>query len=187
MIYIGCGGCGKDTVAFLMPQNAYFVDDNKTGTFEGYPIICNVDEFIERYRKMAVKPKVYNSVGSEGDNAIRNNIYEKLKGAGIKTSPLLLSSFISRNVIIGDNVLTGIGSQIHHDCRIGESVVISPGAIILGGVTIGRNAFIGAGAVIKQDLTIGENAVVGMCSCILHDVPANSIYAGNPARLIRKG
>lgn len=184
-IYIGAGGMFRDIAAFLCPQNAFLVDDNKKGYFEGYPIICNIDGFIKRYRGMKVKPKVYLSIGSEGDNTIRNKIYEKLKRAGVKTSPLLLSSFISKNVIIGDNVLTGIGSQIHHDCRIGESTVISPGAIVLGGVTIKNNAFIGAGAVIKQDLTIGKGSVIGMCSCVLHDIKDGEIWAGNPARFIK--
>ena len=187
-ILIGAGGNAKDVLSFLFSNDIYFVDDFKTGEFMDYPIIGTIDEFIERYRKMDVKPEVYNCIGSEGDNLIRNRIYEKLKGAGVKTSPLLLSpQYISRNVTIGENVLIGLNAQIHHDCRIGESTVISPGAIILGGVTIKVNAFIGAGAIIRQHLTIGEGAVIGMGSIVLHDIEPNSVYVGNPARLLRKG
>lgn len=35
-------------------------------------------------------------------------------------------------------------------------------------------------------ITIGENAVVGARSVVTHDVPANTVVVGNPARLIRK-
>lgn len=184
-IYIGSGGLFRDIAAFLCLKNTFLVDDNKIGTFEGYSIVGTVDEFIKQYHAMIVKPNVFNSIGSDRDNRIRNQMYEKLQKAGIKTRPLILASFVSKNVTIGDNVLIGIGAQIHHDCVIKESVVISPGAIVLGGVTIKNNAFIGAGAVIKQDLTIGKNSVIGMCSCVLNNIGDNEIWAGNPARFIK--
>ena len=33
-------------------------------------------------------------------------------------------------------------------------------------------------------VTVGENSIVGAGSVVTRDVPADSIYAGNPARLI---
>ena len=53
-------------------------------------------------------------------------------------------------------------------------------------VRICRNAWIGAGATILPGVTIGENAVVGAASVVTHDVPADTMVAGNPARIIRK-
>jgi acetyltransferase-like isoleucine patch superfamily enzyme len=35
-------------------------------------------------------------------------------------------------------------------------------------------------------ITIGENAIIGAGSMVLKDIPANTIWAGNPARLIKK-
>lgn len=49
---------------------------------------------------------------------------------------------------------------------------------------IGDNVVIYAGAVICGSVKIGDNAVIGANSTVLHDVEANSIYAGNPARKI---
>ena len=46
-------------------------------------------------------------------------------------------------------------------------------------------ASIGSGAVILSRVVIGENAIVGAGSVVTHDVPANCVVAGNPARVLR--
>jgi acetyltransferase-like isoleucine patch superfamily enzyme len=54
------------------------------------------------------------------------------------------------------------------DTHIGEFCVIGVGAIVMGGVRIGDEVVVGAGAVVT------------------HDVPSNSMVAGNPARIIAR-
>lgn len=46
-------------------------------------------------------------------------------------------------------------------------------------------ASIGSGSTILSNVTIGENAIVGAGSMVTRDVPANTIVAGNPARILR--
>jgi acetyltransferase-like isoleucine patch superfamily enzyme len=53
-------------------------------------------------------------------------------------------------------------------------------------VTIGARAFIGMEAVILKGVTVGEEAVIGARSVVARSVPAGEIWAGNPARFIRK-
>lgn len=53
-------------------------------------------------------------------------------------------------------------------------------------ITIHRRAWIGAGAIVLPGITIGENAIVGAGSIVTHDVPADTIVAGNPARPVRR-
>jgi acetyltransferase-like isoleucine patch superfamily enzyme len=50
---------------------------------------------------------------------------------------------------------------------------------------IKKGASIGSGATILSNVTIGENAIVGAGSVVTKDVPANTIVAGNPSRVLR--
>lgn len=52
-------------------------------------------------------------------------------------------------------------------------------------ITIGGHAFVGARAFVLPGVTIGERAVIGACSLVTKDVPADTIAAGNPARVIK--
>jgi acetyltransferase-like isoleucine patch superfamily enzyme len=48
-----------------------------------------------------------------------------------------------------------------------------------------KGASIGSGATILANVTIGENALVGAGSVVTKDVPADTVVAGNPARVLR--
>jgi maltose O-acetyltransferase len=53
-------------------------------------------------------------------------------------------------------------------------------------IRIGSKVWIGAGAIILPDVTIGDEAVIGAGSVVTRDVPAQTLVAGNPARVIRR-
>ena len=46
-----------------------------------------------------------------------------------------------------------------------------------------KGATIGAGSVILPGITIGSHAMVGAGSVVTKDIPANTLWYGNPARL----
>ena len=52
-------------------------------------------------------------------------------------------------------------------------------------VTIGNSVWIGGNVTILPGVTIGDNCTIGAGSVVTHDIPANSIAAGNPARVIK--
>lgn len=52
-------------------------------------------------------------------------------------------------------------------------------------VVIGDNCWIGENSRIQKGVTIGDNSIVAACSVVTKDVPANSIAAGNPARIVK--
>ena len=85
-------------------------------------------------------------------------------------------------ITLEDDVRIAANVQLisnNHDLANRDIITCKP-------VRICRNAWIGAGATILPGVTIGENAVVGAASVVTHDVPADTMVAGNPARIIRK-
>lgn len=51
---------------------------------------------------------------------------------------------------------------------------------------IGNNVWIGANAVILHGVTIGDNSIIGANSVVNKNVKPNSVYAGSPAKFIKK-
>ncbi len=190
-IILGCGGNAIDLLSFKkLDGSIFFVDDNKQGRFMGCDIIGTIGDLCNGRIKIDLFPgerlQILNCVGSVGDNRARNQIYEKVTRAGYKISPLIFSpQYISGNVVVGENALIGLNSQIHHDCNIGDHCVISPGSILCGDVVLRENVFVGAGSTIIQNVTIGRNTVIGAGSVVIKDCEPGSVYAGNPAKRIK--
>ena len=55
-----------------------------------------------------------------------------------------------------------------------------------GRVVIGKGVFIGMNTLIVNAVNIGDGAVIGAGSIENRDIPAGEIWAGNPARFIKK-
>lgn len=53
-------------------------------------------------------------------------------------------------------------------------------------IKVSKGSWIGARSIILKGVTLGEGAVVGAGSVVIKDVPAWTIVAGNPARIIRE-
>jgi acetyltransferase-like isoleucine patch superfamily enzyme len=92
-------------------------------------------------------------------------------------------------VVIGEHAFIGGSCDIYdtdfHQLDA-ESRIRNEGPIGHGPVLIGPKAFIGGGTMILKNVTIGEGAVVGARSLVTRSIPAYEIWAGCPARFIRK-
>jgi acetyltransferase-like isoleucine patch superfamily enzyme len=96
----------------------------------------------------------------------------------------------ARRITIGDHCLISAGVRIHDNDGHPLDAVRRVAGEMIGPdearpVTIEEGAWIGAEAAILKGVTIGRNAVVGTGAVVTHDVPANSVAAGNPAQLVR--
>ena len=91
---------------------------------------------------------------------------------------------ICEEVIIGNDVgLSPEVSIITHGYWLS---VLEGFPAKFAGVKINNGVIVGYRSVILMGVTIGKNAVVGACSVVTRDIEENSIYAGNPAKFIRK-
>ncbi len=109
-----------------------------------------------------------------------------------------------RNLRFGRNVF------VNHGCTamdlggidIGDDVMIAPTVQLISSghpldpairrsqittapVRIGRGVWIAAGATVLQGVTVGEDAVIAAGAVVTHDVPARTLVAGVPARVVR--
>jgi acetyltransferase-like isoleucine patch superfamily enzyme len=91
-------------------------------------------------------------------------------------------------VEIGDHVMIANGCFVTDaDHRFDDTTVPVPwqGFTPKGPTRIGDNVWLGAGVVVTGGVSIGERAVIGANSVVTRDVPARTIAAGVPARVIR--
>lgn len=129
-----------------------------------------------------------------------------LIGRGNKT---VLRTIDNGRIVIGDNLrMSNTVIVAFDEVKIGNDVMIGGGVTIWDSdfhsldyktriyspfddikkskIIIDDGAFIGAGAYILKGVHIGERAIIGAGAVVSCDVPADEVWAGNPAKCIRK-
>lgn len=98
-------------------------------------------------------------------------------------------TFICEGVTVEDNVFVGHGVTFINDsyprATTADGGMQTEADWKVETTVVKKGASIGSGATILSKVTIGENAIIGAGSVVTKDVPANSIVAGNPARVLR--
>ncbi len=98
-------------------------------------------------------------------------------------------SFVCEGVEIEDEVFIGHGVMFINDryprATNPDGSLQTEANWTVERTVIKKGASVGSGATILSHVTVGENAIVGAGSVVTKDVPAHSVVAGNPARVIR--
>ena len=95
------------------------------------------------------------------------------------------------SVIIGDYVLLGGGVKIYdtdfHSLDYNKRICLDGDDDRKSAPVVVKNgAFVGAGSIVLKGVTIGEKSIIGAGSVVAKSVPDGEIWAGNPAKFIRK-
>ncbi|MBP5274545.1 MAG: sugar O-acetyltransferase [Abditibacteriota bacterium] len=126
-------------------------------------------------------------------------------GENCYIEPPFYANWGGKNLHFGNVVYCNFGCKFVDDTHIyiGDYTKLGPGVVLATGghpilpelrekslqynfpVRIGRCCWLGAGVIVVPGVTIGDNCVIGAGSVVIRDVPAGSVAAGNPCRVIR--
>jgi len=144
--------------------------------------------------KVGTGVRIFNFVNAYGctidDNTKVGAFVEIQKGATIgKNCKISSHTFICEGVHIEDNCFVGHGVMFTNDlfprATNPDGSPQSEADWKLVETFIKKGASIGSNATILCGVTIGENALVGAGAMVTKDVPANTVMAGNPAKIIK--
>ena len=145
--------------------------------------------------QLGVDVKIYDFVNlygcKIGDNSKIGTFVEIQKGAVIGNNCKVSShTFICEGVTIEDGVFVGHNVTFINDryprstSESGELQTEDDWVCVP--TLIKQGASIGSSATLLCGVTVGENAIVGAGSVVTKNVPANSVVAGNPARIMKQ-
>ncbi len=135
--------------------------------------------------------KFINMYGCEvGDETKIGAFVEIQKNAVIgRRCKISSHTFVCEGVTIEDNVFIGHSVTFINDsyprATTAEGELQTEKDWRVEKTLIKKGASIGSGSTILSNVVVGENAIVGAGSVVTRDVPANTIVAGNPAKILR--
>ncbi|UCD43669.1 MAG: sugar O-acetyltransferase [Chloroflexota bacterium] len=166
---------------------------------------CLDPELIAERQKVKGLLRLYNLTEEEPERqAILQQMLGQIGRNSIVESPFFC--VYGQNIYIGDHVYLNVLCTIldNNEVHIGDHVMIGPSVQIYTAahllqaeariqgwevakpIVIEDNVWLGGGAILLPGVRIGRNAVVGAGAVVTRSVSANSVVAGNPARVIRE-
>ena len=107
---------------------------------------------------------------------------------GISSSAIICHHSISigKHVKLGGNVAI-YDTDFHSlDLSFRMDKELDKEGTISKPVVIEDNVFVGAHSTILKGVVIGKGSIIGACSVVTKSIPENEIWAGNPARFIKR-
>lgn len=134
-------------------------------------------------------------------------LFSELTGKPVDASFGLFPPFYTdcgKNITVGKNVFINSGCRFQDQggITIGDGALIGHNAVLAtlnhdfsperrtsmhpAPVVIGKNVWLGASVTVVPGVTIGDNAVIAAGAVVTKDVPAGTIAAGVPAKVLRE-
>ncbi len=132
-------------------------------------------------------------VGGGGEQGRTDMGYGSYIQVGSNATLRIGNTFINREVkiicnksiTIGDGCIVAMGTVIR-DNDGGNHKILAEGYENAKPVTIGNHVWLGENVMVLKGVTIGEGAIVAASSLVTKDVPAHTLVAGSPAKVIRE-
>ncbi|MGB2897393.1 MAG: sugar O-acetyltransferase [Anaerolineales bacterium] len=130
-------------------------------------------------------------LGHLGHNSIIESPFHCVYGQNIHIGDhvylnVLCTILDCAGVHIGDHVMVGPAVQIYTAAHLLQAEGRNQGFEVAKPIVIDDNVWIGGGAILLPGVTIGRNAVVGAGAVVPKSVAANTVVAGNPAKVVRE-
>ncbi|SDW45772.1 Hexapeptide repeat of succinyl-transferase [Lutibacter oricola] len=169
-------------------QLKYFKVSYSSFTINGFMAIRNYGELKLGENLIVNSGKNNNPIG--GDVITRFIVKEQGKliigdNVGISNSTI----FCENSIKIDEGVYIGGSCKIWDtdfhslDSKLRGTINDLPNTLP---VYIKKNAFIGANSIVLKGVVIGENSIVGAGSVVTKSIPSGEVWAGNPAKFIKK-
>ena len=195
-------GCDEDINMMKIDELLAYFDNG--GSFGDDPeIVSSMRKYIQENRRLLFE---MNNVWHEDQNEITElftRITAKPVGQGVRIETPFYTDF-GKNITIGNNVFINAGCKfqdqggivigdgtftghntvlatLDHDIDPDKRHLLHPAPI-----HIGNKVWIGAGVVITKGVTIGDNSIIAAGAVVKHNIPANVIAAGVPAKVIKE-
>lgn len=169
-------------------ENIYF---HPITSIKGYKkIILAINTYIGKYVTIAIQD---GTLKLTKNNRINNNCNIYIRQGMLELGE---NSFLNNNctvivigrIIVGKNVMIAPNCNLicgtHSYNNINTDYINQQD--VEGNITIGDNVWIGANSCILGNIIIGDGSIIGAGSVLTKSVGKYEIWAGNPARLIKK-
>lgn len=190
-----------EVVGFL---NDVIPEGNLIGKYKKYPVIG----ITEKYLELIADPDIYFFIAYVGLQNEKET-FEKINkfkipenrwatlihpsaiipqkfcsiGNGVLIAPL---AQISPDVTLNDHCILLANSFVGHDSTLDIFAHVATNGVVGANVHIGKAVHVGSNATLREKITIGDFALIGSGSVILNNIPPNSIFIGNPGKLLRQ-
>lgn len=211
LVIIGAGGFGRETAEAVRAVNQVrptwhllgFLDDDPAlegAVIDGIAVMGPTDALQQEPDAQALV-----CVGGPGTTSTRRRVVDQLglekarfatvvhpsailpPGVDLGHGTVVLAGVVATtNVRVGAHVVMMPGVVLTHDDVLGDFVTCASRVCLAGAVEVGEGAYLGAGALVRERRTVGAWSLVGMGSVVVTDVPAAEVWAGVPARRLRR-
>lgn len=203
IIIVGGGGFAKEVI-WLAQDCGYSVkgilDDNPDmhGTkVLGVEVLGNIDscrdyahiEFILAIgtprTRLAVHKKMQKQLNAKYATLIHPEVKHS-KYVEVGTGSIICAGCIlTVDIKIGQHCIINLQTTIGHESTLGDFVTIAPLVAISGNVLLDDYTEVGTHSSVRQGIEIQKGAMLGMGGVLTKNMPENSIFVGNPAKLLK--